>query len=262
MRDLDPKRWKDDDDAPARMREVVRAGRDVPKMPDEVRAAVLAALPVSPPVAAPGAPPAAAPSKLLPTPLGMGVGAAAIVAAVAVIVWLARSEPKGPEVVPPTTPSAAATASATAEASSPPPAAVSATLETAAIAPTVVPTVPSPSSASRRLTPPRSSSSVSPQVNAQPAPAGDTLAEESALVGRARRDLRANPSATLSAVDEHATRFPRGELAPEREYLRISALRRLDRVDDARRFARTYVAMFPSSPHAAAVRAFLAESAP
>lgn len=89
----------------------------------------------------------------------------------------------------------------------------------------------------------------------------DTLAEESALIGRARANLASSPGLTLAAVDEHARRFPRGELAPEREYLRVSSLRRLGRNDEARARGRGYLSTYPSSPYAPSVRRILAELA-
>jgi hypothetical protein len=97
-----------------------------------------------------------------------------------------------------------------------------------------------------------------PRGTTQVAPASD-LAAENTLIGRARASLATSPAASLAAVDEHARRFPRGELAPEREYLRVSALRSLGRHDEARTRARSYLATYPKSPHAAAVRSILAE---
>jgi hypothetical protein len=87
--------------------------------------------------------------------------------------------------------------------------------------------------------------------------AADTLAAESDLISRARASLASSPSATLSAVDEHAARFPRGELALERDYLRIRALRGLGRAAEARAHATSYLVTYPKSPQAAAVRAFV-----
>jgi hypothetical protein len=86
-----------------------------------------------------------------------------------------------------------------------------------------------------------------------------TLSEESALVDRARANLGTNANDALAAIDEHARRFPRGELAPEREYLRISALRRLGRPDEARTRARKYLATYPSSSYVPSVRTILSE---
>jgi hypothetical protein len=79
------------------------------------------------------------------------------------------------------------------------------------------------------------------------------------LIEKARGSLDANPAVALAGIDEHARRFPRGQLAPEREYLRVRALRRLGRVDEAKARARAYLVTFPSSPHTAAVRKILSE---
>jgi len=86
-----------------------------------------------------------------------------------------------------------------------------------------------------------------------------SLAEESALVGKARGVLESNPQASLALLDEHRRRHPRGELAAEREFLSIKALRRVGRVDDARARARSYPARYPSSPYRPAVQSILAE---
>lgn len=54
------------------------------------------------------------------------------------------------------------------------------------------------------------------QIAAQPEASGDTLAQELALIARARARLRARePRLALELLDEYARRFPRGSLAPE-----------------------------------------------
>lgn len=95
-------------------------------------------------------------------------------------------------------------------------------------------------------------------ASASPA-AEDTLAAESALVGRARATLDASPGEALALLEDHARRFPRGELAAERDFLKIKALRRLGRADEARQHARTYATKHPSSPYAPAARTILGE---
>lgn len=70
------------------------------------------------------------------------------------------------------------------------------------------------------------------------------LAEEIALLQRARRALaRGDAAAALSALDEHAARFPGGTLAPERAHARVSALclagRRAEAETEAERLGRT-----------------------
>lgn len=78
-------------------------------------------------------------------------------------------------------------------------------------------------------------------------------------MGRARASLASSPTDALAAVDEHAKRFPRGALSSEREYIRIRALRKQGRNDEAKAFAKKYLAAFPSSPQAPAVKSFLEE---
>ncbi len=80
------------------------------------------------------------------------------------------------------------------------------------------------------------------------------------MIGRARSTLGSSPADTLAAVDDHARKFPRGALVSEREYLRISALRKLGRTDEAKTFAKRYVTSFPSSPQTPTVKKFLEES--
>jgi hypothetical protein len=63
---------------------------------------------------------------------------------------------------------------------------------------------------------------------------GDTLAEEAALLERARASLGASPAGALAITEEHAARFPAGKLSVERELLAIDALRRLGRPAEAR----------------------------
>lgn len=267
MHENEPKRWKDDDDAPARVRDVLRAGGAVPKMPDAVRAAVLAGLPASPspgPSVGPGAG-ASAVKAVAVSPAVIAAGAVAAAIVVALIVWLARSEtPRQPDPVPSSIESGVMAAAA--PPITPPPitseAALARPQESASPAPNAAVSAPRPKPSSSAVAAPSAASTAAATSSASPAsPAGgDTLAEESAIIGRARASLASNPSATLLAVDEHTRRFPRGELGSEREYLRISALRRLGRVDEAKTHAKAYLAKYPSSPQAPAVKSFLAEA--
>jgi len=274
MDEAEPKRWKDDQDAPARVRDVLRAGGAVPKMPDAVRAAVLAGLPVSPapapaPAPGPGTGAAVSAGKAAGlSPLAIGAGAVAAAVVVASMVWLVRGgTPREPAPVP-SSRSVAPSVVATAAPTTPEVLTVTPTPSATEHAPLAEPSAASPPRvASSSLRPPASNvvpaaSSASSASPASPASSAtrDDLAEESAIIGRARGTLASNPSATLAAVDEHARRFPRGELGSEREYLRISALRRAGRVDEAKTYARSYLAKYPSSPQAPAVKTFLAEA--
>jgi len=236
----DPVRWKDAEDAPAKVRGLLAHGRAVPPMPKDVRAALLAQLPVAP---APPAP--AASSAGVPTAWVIG-GVAVVAVAVAALAWNARA-PEDP--VKPRTPSATPTI-------------VVAPTATAAPAPSEValPIVSAiPQDAPRSSSRPRPSAAPSTPAPAASASEGTNLAEESVLVARARTNLAPRPAAALDAVEDHARRFPRGELAAEREYLRVSALRRLGRNDEARTRGQRYLTAFPTSPYTSAVRTILTE---
>ena len=100
--------------------------------------------------------------------------------------------------------------SASSAATAPPLATTEASAELPSIDVAALPTAP------RETTPARASS----------APAeGTTLAEELRLTTAARKALAAgDPSSALRALDEHERRFPNGQLAQERDSVRIQAL--------------------------------------
>jgi hypothetical protein len=86
---------------------------------------------------------------------------------------------------------------------------------------------------------------------ASPGPASaDALAREIALVDAARGDLGAAPARALVALDAHRREFPRGQLAAEREFLAVEALRRMNRIGEARARATDLEARYPSSSYA------------
>jgi hypothetical protein len=90
----------------------------------------------------------------------------------------------------------------------------------------------------------------------QPATAApSTLLDELRLVRRAWSALRDHQGdAALAALDEHAARFPDGELAPERLAARAVALCEIGRADEGARAAAAFLAAHPRSPHASRVR--------
>lgn len=237
MSEEEPRRLKDSEEGPAALRSLLRkANEAVPPLSPELRAAVLASLPAPPSPGTGGGGGAAGGggASLSPATIGaIGLGVIAIV--VGGIFTLVPSDPPAPEVKPaPSMPVTLAPSSA------PPP-------ETSA-------TVEGP--------PPSASASVvvhAPSAKPAPVPSGDSLAEELALITRARDSFGSNPTSTLSLIDDHARRFPNGQLAPEREYLRIRALRKVGRIDEAKARCRAYEKSFPSSPHASSVRAMLLE---
>ena len=248
----DPVRWKDATDpadAPKAARALLRREGPVPKMPAALRAALVTQLALPPATAPPAtAPPAAALGGTAGLLVAAGVGAVVIAA----IVWASRATPR------PDPPSASAAPSASAPASAPASASPSAA---ASAAPTPASALASASSAPPSAFAPRSAHPTASAPSGASASA-DPLSEESAIVTRARAASASNPALTLALVDEHAKRFPRGELTQEREYLRISALRRLGRTDEARARARSYLTTFPSSPYAPAVRSLLTDLGP
>ena len=97
------------------------------------------------------------------------------------------------------------------------------------------------------------SSSPSPTL-AAPKPSADTLAEENALLDPIRGKLDADPSGVLVAADAHRKKFPAGQLAADREYLAVRALKKLGRGDDAKKRGEAFLARYPNSPYAMYVR--------
>jgi hypothetical protein len=76
----------------------------------------------------------------------------------------------------------------------------------------------------------------------------DPLRDERLLIDRARSALaRADGADALEAVETHAARHPSGALAEEREVLRIRALVRLGRVDEAKQARARFDTRFPNS---------------
>lgn len=72
----------------------------------------------------------------------------------------------------------------------------------------------------------------------------DTLAAELALLEAAHTS---DPRSALAALEQHLAEFPHGELADERELLRVQTLCRLDRLDEARDLATAFLQQHPNS---------------
>lgn len=222
------------------VRSLLRDARAVPPMSADDRAAILAAL-AAPSGSGGGSPGASAASS---KPLLAGLAVAVLGGAAVAIVLATRTSAPAVETRPPpvaTTPATAVT--------------------TEPVAPSAPPAAPEASAAPEmsalpNRAPPRPS--VAPRAVPSAAPE-DTLGAESALVAKARANVDRDPAAALAALDEHARRFPNGELAPERDFLAIKALKREGRVDEARQRARAYATKHPSSPYAPAVQAILRE---
>jgi len=89
-----------------------------------------------------------------------------------------------------------------------------------------------------------------------PAPAlSSSLAEEVAMLQRARRALAAeNGALALGLVEELDERFPKGVLIEERSATRVLSLCKLGRTDEARQTARAFLERYPGSVYAERVR--------
>jgi hypothetical protein len=79
----------------------------------------------------------------------------------------------------------------------------------------------------------------------QPAAVTDTLAAELALLEAAH--AASDPANALLVLERHLAKFPHGELADERELLRVQTLCRLDRQADARALADRFLQERPGS---------------
>ncbi len=101
---------------------------------------------------------------------------------------------------------------------------------------------------------------LNPSVSAVPnaPPHAVSLSSERLLLEGARTALaRDDGAAAMVSLDRHATKFPNGELAEEREALAIQALVSMGRRDEARSRATRFQARYPLSMFAAAVDAAL-----
>jgi hypothetical protein len=74
------------------------------------------------------------------------------------------------------------------------------------------------------------------------------------LLERARSQLGHNPSAALDLVRRHEQQFPNSQFVQEREVIRIEALRRLGKSDEAERRGREFDERFPESAHRSKLR--------
>jgi hypothetical protein len=120
------------------------------------------------------------------------------------------------------------------------------------------PSVPAPTPALPAPVPPHTS-----QLAPARAPAGhdSDLAAERALLEVARTALArgAHPDA-LASLNRHASQFPHGQLAEEREALAVQALVAAGRTDEAHRRAERFRQRYPNSMMEPAVEAALGSS--
>jgi hypothetical protein len=92
-------------------------------------------------------------------------------------------------------------------------------------------------------------------LSAPPAEPDRSLDAEVALLRTAHEQLRVGqPLRALSALSQHAERFPRGELLEMRKVTRVMALCALDKVTAARAEAESFLLQHASSGYAAKVR--------
>jgi len=153
--------------------------------------------------------------------VGLGVGCA-----VALGVWLTRTPAPPPASLACATPCASARPTA----SSAPPEAAPAATESDAPAPQTPPPADVEGSAPTMSRP--------ATTWKRPAPRGDDLAAEAALLHQAHSAYRrGQPAETLALLREHAAKYPSTQLSVERSTLKVLALCALDRTDEARRIA-------------------------
>lgn len=229
----EPKRWREE--GSEEMRALLLEGRPSRRMTAEERART--ARRVARHAAAAAV--AASLSWVPGAALGAGLGVATLVVAWGVPAWLA------PTPVPPA-PSAPAKNPA-------PPPAPSPSVE----APRAPPTAPAEPGPPRPAVPTPGPAPPSSDTAVAPPPAQDLLAEEVALLERARAALASSPADALALADTHAARFPAGKLGMEREMVAIDALRRLGRTGEARARAEAMLSRARGSLYEERVRKLL-----
>jgi hypothetical protein len=105
--------------------------------------------------------------------------------------------------------------------------------------------------------PPQAEHGSSPLAPAEDpgAAAASQLAEEARLLAQAQQALgRGQPARALAQVNEHAARFPHGQLAQTRDAARVLALCALSRTREARRAQQQFLGDWPESPLASRVQ--------
>ena len=106
--------------------------------------------------------------------------------------------------------------------------------------------VPVPASRSRPVSPPSAARTVQPRA---PELESSADPEGVSLLQAARLEVASAPTKTLSLTEQHAAEFPKSALREEREALRIQALFRLQRNEEAERELARFEAAYPSSPY-------------
>lgn len=125
------------------------------------------------------------------------------------------------------------------------PAATSAKTAPVALVPAPVPTSEALPSPEAKHAPVASVGRTTPTE--PPSVSEDTLAVEAKLLNQAHAAMPADPRKALAIAGEHAKRYPRGQLAAERELIVIQALVKLGRTHEAEARGRALRKSSPSS---------------
>jgi hypothetical protein len=105
--------------------------------------------------------------------------------------------------------------------------------------------------------PPMANATAPARASTGAAPTNSSLRAELAALDAVRSTLASGDSAgALSFLDAYFHTFPRGRLRPEAEVLRINALAKDGRLDDARKYAQEFLRRRPNSVLAARVQPF------
>ncbi len=107
--------------------------------------------------------------------------------------------------------------------------------------------------------PPAPSATPSAKPTASAISTASDPVEEAKLLGRAQEAIGSDPARALALATDHASKYPRGALAQEREVLAVDALLRLGRRKDAEARARAFRATYPTSGHVRRLDALLAK---
>jgi hypothetical protein len=204
-------------DAPPELSELFRDAEKPEPLPPTTDARMLAL------VTALGAAPA------VPLVKGWLVAGGAVVVAGALVLVARRAPAPG---VAPSPPPSSTSASASASAS-------------AAVAPVPPAAAPEPPSLPEpRRAPAASAAHVAPAAASS---SEDALAGETKLLNRAHAAMATDPRQAYAFASEHAKRYPRGQLAAERELILVQALVKLGRAREAEARGRALRKSAPSS---------------
>lgn len=237
---------------PGEIQALIAAEADAPVPADRaaVRARVLATVGIAAgtAIATSGAASAAATSAGAASTAGAGAGAAAVASGITgkiLVIAIAATVVGGTAVIVTRDDPAPRATHVGAVAPAQPPAPSQPAAQHAAPAP-IAPSSPAPPAVS----PPASKPRPVDRAPSPPAVVEPEVDDQPTLLHRAWDALgRGDAAAALDAVELDATHHPDGPLAEEREALRIDALLRLSRTDEARDRARAFAARYPDSIH-------------